>query len=333
MDGYNKMSRYARQIAVAGFGLQGQQLLANAKILVVGAGGLASPVLQYLVAAGIGHIVLVDPDIVSLSNLHRQTIYRDGDLGVAKVEAATKHMYALNPDSEITPIQQSIGPDNLAIHTADVDLVLDCADSFAVSYSLSDFCLGRLPLVHASVTGMAGYCGGFCGAAPSLRAVFPDLPQRFGSCAEDGVLGPVVGVIGALQAQMALAIITQQVPSPLGQLVTYDATGNRFGGFRFDQAHEPELRLGFMSQSEIADDDFVIDLREVEEAALITEEASRLRLEQISSDLPLEGKSRVVLCCRSGQRAWAAGEKVAAFWPGPISLIAVGDPNLVTKEI
>ena len=238
----NKMNRYDRQISVAEFGVDGQKKLAAAKILVVGAGGLASPVLQYLAGAGLGHIKVMDYDIVSVNNMHRQTIFRTDDLGLAKAGAAATNMRGLNPDCQMTPIIEPLTPDNIETHASDVDLVLDCADSFAVSYSLSDYCLNRLPLIHASVVGTAGYVGGFCYNAPSLRAVFPDLPQRFGSCAEDGVLGPIVGIIGSLQAQMTLAVITKQLSSPLGQLVTYDAIGNRFGGFRFDGVEEPDAR-------------------------------------------------------------------------------------------
>ena len=328
------MSRYERQISVAEFGRDGQAKLAAARVLIVGAGGLASPVLQYLAGAGIGHIRLADPDIVSVTNMHRQTIFRTSDFGTAKALAAASHMRELNPDCEIKPIVAQVTPDTIDGYAAEVDLVLDCADSFALSYCVSDYCfVKRLPFIHASVVGMAGYVGGFCASAPSLRAVFPDLPHRFGSCAEDGVLGPVVGVIGSLQAQMTIATITRTQPSPLGQLVTYDAVENRFGGFRFDHAEEPNSGLLFISPSQIQPHDLVIDLRTPDEAGLVTPDARRLALDQINTDLPLDGVARIVLCCRSGQRAWVAAEKLSGFWPGAISLIAVGDPNLIQKEV
>ena len=213
---------------------------------------------------------------------------------------AVNHLADLNSDCKIVPITYQLTPDNVDAHTNDVDLVIDCADSFAVSYTLSDVCLDRLPFIHASVVGMSGYVGGFCAGSPSLRAVFPDLPHRFGNCDEDGVLGPIVGVVGSLQAQFALGIITGQTPSPLGHMVTYDASANRFSGFRFDGAADPNAYLQFISPSQVQQGDFVIDLRDASEAPLVTSNAIRAKLDDIVAELPLANAGRVVLCCQSG---------------------------------
>ncbi len=319
------MSRYARQIPVIGAAAQAR--LAAARVLVVGAGGLAAPVLQYLAGAGVGRIRLVDPDRAELSNLHRQTLFRMADLGQLKAAAAAAQLAGLNPDCAVEAIVHALDPANVAALCDGVTLVLDCADSFAASYTLSDHCAAHgLPLISASVTGTAGYVGGFCGGAPSLRALFPDLPARAGSCAEVGVLGPMVGLLGSLQAQMALAVLVGIQPSPLGQLITAD--GLRLGGFRFDTAPEPEWQPRFIAASAITPQDFTVDLRAADEAPLIRPDALRLHAMAFGpgGPIPLPGQ-RAVLCCRSGMRAFAAAERLHAVWDGPITLVAVGDPN------
>lgn len=321
------MSRYARQIAVPGVGDAGQARLQAARLLVVGAGGLAAPVLQYLAGAGVGHIRLVDPDHVELSNLHRQTIFRQGDLGQPKAVVAANAMRALNADCRIEAVEAALGPENAADFCAGVQVVVDCADSFAASYILSDHCkAANLPLISASVTQTEGYAGGFCCDAPSLRAIFPDLPQSMGNCAEDGVLGPVVGMLGSLQAQMVMAVVMGLSPSPLGQMVTCDAGAMRFGGFRFDDAPEPEWQPGFITPEAMQDTDFIVDLRDPGEAALICDSATRLPVEAFGPDGPRpQTGQRAVLVCRSGLRSWQAAERLSQVWDGEIVLVAAGD--------
>ncbi len=319
------MSRYARQIALPEFGRAGQDRLAAAHVLIIGAGGLAVPVLQYLVGAGVGRITLMDGDRVALSNLHRQTLFRMADIGQPKATAAAAHMAALNPECTISAITEPLDPMNAPGHVATADLALDCADSFAASYVLSDACLeqGR-PLISASVVGTSGYVGGFCGGAPSLRAVFPDLPDRLGSCEADGVLGPSVGIIGSLQAQMAMAVLAETEPQSLGQLITFEATGHRFGGFRFDNAPEPKGGFGFIAPGQVAPGDWLVDLRARDESGPALPHATRHTVSDFdTSDLRPEG-GRAVLACRSGLRSWQAATRLRGHWDGEIALIALG---------
>ena len=325
--------RYDRQSILPQIGDAGQARLARAHVLVVGAGGLGVPVLQYLAAAGLGRITVIDPDRVELGNLHRQTIY-GGQIGRFKAEAAADFIHRLNPEVEVRADTTWLGPQNADDLVVQADLILDCADSFAASYILSDSCIqaGR-PLISASAQALGGYAGGFCAGAPSLRAVFPDLPDQLANCATAGVLGPVVGMIGCLQAQMALAVLLGMQPSPLGQLIRYEMRGFRLSSFRFDNAPEPAgPQHRFIARAELRPDDFAVELRAQNEAPQpFVPWARRLRAEDFGADgpCPTPGQ-RAVFACRSGLRAWRAADRLRTIWPGEIALFA--DPATDTTR-
>ena len=301
------MNRYARQMMLPGIGHDGQRRLAAAHVLVVGAGGLGCPALQYLAGAGLGRITVIDPDHVEESNLHRQPLYRMADLGRAKVLAAQDHLRAAHPDVDVVARAAALHPALTQTMIEPADIVIDAADSFAVSYMLSDACL-RLgkPLISASVLGQTGYVGAYCAGVPSLRAIFPDPPGTSATCASAGVMGPVVGMIGAMQAQIALQILLRHRPSPLGQLVTLDLQRMRFGGFAFHGTAEPECAAPFLSAQDITAADHVIDLRDTREApTLLTPGATRCAPGDVASLAPAPG-CRVVFSCTTGLRAWRA---------------------------
>ncbi|WP_134725924.1 HesA/MoeB/ThiF family protein [Paracoccus luteus] len=315
--------RHARQIVLPQVGPDGQSRLARAHVLVVGAGGLGSPALMYLAGAGVGALTIVDHDRVEVGNLHRQPIHA-GQAGRCKADSAAAFVARLDPAVRVTARRDRLTPANAAPLVAGAQVVLDCADSFAVSYTLSDAChAAGVPLISASALGLGGYAGGFCGGAPSLRAVFPDLPDRAASCATAGVLGPVVGMLGTMQAQMALAVLLGIAPSPVGQLVTLDG-GLRWGSFRFDGAAEPADGFRFIDAGAIRPDDWVVDLRDAAEAPLPVAPGA-LRGTADAPPAPPPG-ARAVFACRSGLRAWRAARATAARFPNPIVLIAAGDP-------
>ncbi len=331
---YEMSDRYARQIQLSEIGIKGQDRLRHCHILVIGAGGLACPALQYLIGAGVGTITIVDGDHVSLSNLHRQTLYREDHIGEYKVDMAAKVLRQLNSDCKIIAIKQMLSPNNADSLLKNIDIILDCADSFAVSYILSDHCAQKkLPLISASALGYQGYVGAFCGDAPSLRAVFPDLPSRSATCDSAGILGTVVGLLGAMQAQMAIAHIVKLVPSPMGRMLNFDLKTFRTSSFNFSSASETNERpLKFISAKMITNADLVVELREKDEAKKVTRQALRLSVADINQTnlTPEFGKS-IVFCCRTGLRAWQAARKLQTYWDGDISLIAMGDIGALNR--
>ncbi|WP_425092563.1 HesA/MoeB/ThiF family protein [Tropicimonas sp. S265A] len=314
------MTRYARQTLV--FGAQAQARFGAARVLVIGAGGLAAPVLPYLAGAGVGRIEIVDPDVISLSNLHRQILFSTDQIGMCKADAARDALHRLNPETTLIARDIAFDPATGPALVADADLVIDCADSFAASYAASDICAAtNTPLITASVLLRGGYVCGVCGGAPSLRAVFPDPPETAASCATAGVSGPAVGLVGAAQAQMALDLISGTGQSPLGLMVQFDTAAWRSARFRFDDAKEPDTRLAFIAPTAIRQEDLVLDLRTADEApAPITTTALRLATDT-RPPLPAEHQ-RTVLACATGLRAWRLGHSICHDWPGEIVLTA-----------
>ncbi|MFZ1867683.1 MAG: HesA/MoeB/ThiF family protein [Steroidobacteraceae bacterium] len=321
--------RYARQRVLPEVGAQGQEHLAAATVLVAGAGGLGCPVLQYLCAAGVGRLLIVDHDRVDESNLHRQPLYRMSDLGEPKARAAAAALRQLNPEVTVTDEVTRLTPANAAVWVSRADVIIDAADSLALTYILSDECLRQgKALVSASVLGLSGYVGVFCGGAPSYRAVFPEMPRQAGSCAQSGVLGTAVGVIGTLQAHLTLSMLLDLKPTVLGQLVSVDFRTLRFSGFSFASAREPAPpALRFIAPEEVRAGDLVVDLRSLTEAPVSPfPGALRLGVEEVErAGLPDTAGSRVVLCCRSGIRAWRAAQALRQAGRADLALIALGD--------
>jgi len=265
---------------------------------------------------------------VEESNLHRQPLFRMADIGRPKVTAARAALAALNPQIGVEAFELRVTPANAAGLVGRADIVVDAADSLAVTYVLSDACqAAATQLVSASVLGLAGYVGVFCGRAPSYRAVFPEMPTTAGSCAEAGVLGTAVGVIGTLQAHLTLALLLQLKPDVSGRLVSVDFQSLHFGGFAFNGADEPGgAALAFIAPEQVTASDCVIDLRSRQEAP-VSPFAGALRIDaealaQAPREFPPGG--RIVLCCRSGVRAWRAARTLQAQGHQNLALVALG---------
>lgn len=320
------MSRYERQELLPEIGIAGQDKLRKAHVLVVGAGGLGATVLPALAGAGVGRIRILDPDHVEETNLHRQTLYRMADIGQPKAACAARELSLLNPEVRAEAQIGRLDPKTANLALEGVNLVVDAADSFAATLILSDHCRDRgLPLISASVLARAGYVGGFCGTGPSYRALFPDLPARAASCATAGVMGPAVAAIAALQAQMALAVLLELGPSPIGQCVSLDLARWRFSSFRFDNARDPEQgAFAFIAPSALRPSDCVVELRgAIEAPEPVVPRALRLLPDEIDEWAAPPG--RIVLCCRSGIRAWRAARSLEARGHVDLALLAVSE--------
>src|SRR5579863_9087049 len=203
----DELERYARHIVLREVGGVGQAKIRDARVLVIGAGGLGSPCALYLAAAGIGHLGIVDDDAVSLSNLQRQILFTTADVGVAKVRAAAAHLSALNPGVAIATHQVRLTAQNVKALIADYDIVADGSDNFETRFLLNDACFfaGKI-LVSAAVTEFDGQLATFkawdrSGSYPCYRCLFavPPPPGTAPSCSETGVLGAAAGVMGSLQ--------------------------------------------------------------------------------------------------------------------------------------
>ncbi len=222
--------RYARHILLREIGGQGQQKLLGARVLVVGAGGLGAPLIQYLAAAGVGTIGIADDDAVALSNLQRQTVFRTDDVSRAKTAAAKDFAAALNPDVAIVEHRLRVDDENARALVADYDLVAEGVDNFETRYALNRASIAaRKPLVSAAVGRFDGQLSVFKpfenpGVLPCYRCLVPETPPREAqvNCAEEGVLGAVTGVMGTLAAMEALKELLS-IGEPLaGRVLLYD---------------------------------------------------------------------------------------------------------------
>ena len=235
----DEVQRYERHLVLRDVGAPGQQKLKAARVLVVGAGGLGSPVLMYLAAAGVGTIGIIDDDRVSIDNLQRQVAFRTEDVGRLKVESARDAIQRINPLVNVEIYPERIGPQNALDLIGRYDIVADGTDNFATRYLVADACyLAKRPLAYAALGSFDGYVSLFKPHEknpegepyPTLRCVFPEPPPQglVANCAEAGVLGPIPGVIGTLQATEVIKDILGLGESLAGRLLIYDAPACRF---------------------------------------------------------------------------------------------------------
>ncbi len=232
-----ELSRYARHLTLPDVGLEGQSRLKQGSVLCVGAGGLGSPATLYLAAAGVGRIGIVDPDIVDSSNLQRQILHGDDDIGKSKLVSAEETLRQINPHVTLELHETRFESSNAMEMVADYDIVVDGTDNFATRYLSNDVCvLQKKPNVYGSIFRFEGQCSVFAPhlGGPCYRCMFPEPPDpgMVPSCAEGGVLGVLPGIIGSMQALEAIKILLEKGDSLLGRLVHFDALRFRFREFK-----------------------------------------------------------------------------------------------------
>ncbi|MFT5506715.1 MAG: molybdopterin/thiamine biosynthesis adenylyltransferase [Gammaproteobacteria bacterium] len=218
--------RYSRQIRLSQIGEVGQQALLDATVLIIGLGGLGSPAAIYLAAAGVGKLIISDYDVVEASNLQRQIVHRESSIGQLKVESAAESLALLNPGCQVETINYQLEADELRALIDRVDLVLDCSDNFPTRFEVNRYCVEtRTPLVSGAAIRFEGQITNYQpeSGGPCYQCLYSKVYENAESCEMEGVLAPVVGVIGTMQALQAMMIIAGLGETMVGKLLLFDA--------------------------------------------------------------------------------------------------------------
>jgi adenylyltransferase/sulfurtransferase len=223
----DQLLRYSRHILLPQVDIDGQQRLLDGHVMIVGLGGLGSPVAMYLAAAGVGRLTLVDDDVVELSNLQRQIAHGQDDIGRAKVSSAADKLKQLNPDVQIRQIKQRLDRDELIAELADVDVLVDCSDNFATRFLLNEVSQQqKLPLVSGAAIRFEGQVTVYDPRQPDMpcyRCLYEDKGELEQTCSESGILSPILSVIGGVQAVEASKLLMNVGESLAGRLLVLDA--------------------------------------------------------------------------------------------------------------
>jgi len=224
----DQLLRYSRQIMLPAVDIEGQQKLLDSHVLIIGLGGLGSPVAMYLAAAGVGQLTICDDDKVDLSNLQRQIVHNTTNIGQGKTQSAAATLKALNPDVKIEAIAHRMNRDELIAQANSSDVVVDATDNFSTRFLLNEICVQtKKPLVSGAAIRMEGQVSVFRGDrpdSPCYRCLYKDEGDIQETCSESGVLAPVVGVIGAIQAVETLKILLNVGSSLQGKVLIWDAS-------------------------------------------------------------------------------------------------------------
>ncbi len=343
-----ELARYARHITIPEFGVQGQEKLKKAKVLVIGSGGLGSPVLLYLAAAGVGHIGIVDFDVVDDSNLQRQVLFNVDDIGKSKAQTAKLKLQALNPHIEIKVFETAFTIENALSIIADYDIVADGTDNFPTRYLVNDACvLAGKTNVYASIFRFEGQVSVFNylnedgTRGPNYRHMFPEPPPPglVPNCAEGGVLGVLPGIIGSIQASEVIKVITGVGEPLVGRLFLFDVAAfqtrtlkinaqqeviinelidyESFCGLNQEQDAVKEITVHELEKLQNLGHDYhIIDVREPHEFEIANIGAELIPLSTISQHVErIPRDKKVIVHCKSGKRSETAIRELEALYP------------------
>ncbi|MVN23136.1 molybdopterin-synthase adenylyltransferase MoeB [Mucilaginibacter arboris] len=322
-----ELKRYHRQMILPEIGLSGQQKLKAAKVLMIGAGGLGCPVLQYLAAAGVSEIGVVDDDVVDESNLHRQVLYSPADVGKAKAMVAAEKLRIMNPFVELKAYHERLKPENAEMLIGAYHLIIDGSDNFPTRYLVNDTCVQlNKPLVFGSIFKFEGNVSVFnYQNGPQYRDIFPEAPadNDVPNCAEIGVLGVLPGIVGLYMANEAIKIICETGEILSGKLMTVNALDNSVSVFKFGkQAHakpvteKQKVQVKEDNNQEISlkelenwlektpEEVYLVDVREEYEFEDYNIGGINIPFDELADKLDaLPQNKKIVFCCRSGQRS------------------------------
>lgn len=346
MNNKNQYERYERQIRLKEFGVAAQQKLLQAKVLVVGVGGLGCPALQYLVAAGVGAIGIVDNDVVALNNLHRQVLYSVDDIGLSKAEVAAKKLKRLNDEIKIITFNQRLTNKIALAIINDFDIVIDGTDNFSSRYMINDACvLLNKPLIYGAISKFEGQVSIFnVQHNKNIRAInyrdlfrTPPKDDEVLNCADTGVLGVLPGIIGTMQANETIKLITGIGKPLINTMLIYNALNNSIYEFNLtlnDEAQQlipkneteflktnyewlcsPEINIDFeidvFEFDNLINDKstLIIDVRERDEHPFIDEfKHLQIPLNVLKDETSLIEKNNVVVFCQYGKRSLQAAQ-------------------------
>ncbi|WP_373517197.1 ThiF family adenylyltransferase [Pricia sp.] len=351
------LERYNRQTILSGFGIEAQQKLQGSRVLVVGAGGLGVPVLTYLNAMGVGTLGIADNDVVSLSNLHRQVLFSEEDVGRSKVGVAIEKLGAQNSETVLIAHNTFVTKENALKIIADYDMVVDASDNFPTRYLINDACvILKKPFVYGALHGFEGQVSVFNhDGGPTYRCLFPNMPKadEIPDCNENGVLGILPGIIGNFQALETVKVLTGVGELLAGKLLLFEGLSNTFQKIRFNATSEnlkidvlrPSYDFDCRTDYNAMDAETFLGLEEFDNVQLIDVRTPK-EFEQnhlkIAQNIPLSELNirrneinfdrSVYVVCQSGIRSKKAIERLVNSRPDAYFINLSGGMNQIKKH-